>query len=1221
MTLDDIDLSQVQTDQQPRTVDDLDLSQVTTDSVVSNKTKSNVLLPQAVNPKQTKIAPQVQQPVQQTKQPITKENFFNFPSPSDIWKWVVNLSNKVSQRGQKWTEVMKQQAFELPQHLQEAKASMINFWLAQAEKEKFIPKQLQQHFAEQEAKGEKVPDVTDLVNQWYQLEGVNDQTYQENKRANYMETQKQQAYLEKWIDVEKEKEYQSMSKIDQLKAQFSSDYDYSKNHQKKVMVDSEFSDSWFRNMVGWAVAQVPKMLSNLSETWLKYNPVVRIWNYVTSKLTNEDQLQTDLKSMWANSQKAKDEIKKYLGTNPEAISTKVGEMITEIAPTLVWWEATAIEWAVSSIPKLAKLAESAPTLYKVVKNAIVWAVDMEKYAVSSRGEVATPTEAWLWAAIWWAIPLIGKLWQMWAEKLQLSWLMTPKKLEYLSENLINESSEMASKIKKPWDVGKRMIERNIKGTKWSQIEQLEGNATKAKWLLMENLAKSTEQLDIPQATQALQNMVKDMKNVPWMETELANVMSKINPNWKYTLVEAQAIKEDLDRFYNIYKQSWEVSAGIKAQWLNNIRRNVKTAIEQQAEKEWLVNVKMLNNEISMSKWLSEAIKYKEASDLRSELVSFMSWKWAWAMAWGFVWWQKSWRDPKEIIIWAFLWSLVGSTRVKSNLANWMGKLSWFERASLERFVMSNWTKEISAPVVKKLNKFISSQEEALPSKIEKNVVWNNVRPALNKVDNVVVKEPKPLLRKAQLTQTPKAPVKTPVKFEYMSPKDYNASILKSKDMEAHYKQISKMGDEYATMPDDIKAEEEMAMKKKVMSGEAKKDDYMKMEAMTVAEIAKVEDGEQRIWTIAWNKVKDMDFKRNQSKATVDAREKVISKIQARFGMDQFEASNKYDDMNNRRLNNHQPFVKVTSDEGMMPRRLLRDKNVGSGMPAKTDLSPLHEEARKYKSAEEFAEDMLKDNTEWLSVSKESPYYKDSILYAKVHSVDINKIKWTWVKEFDDALRNNKKISKDEALSFVERWWDFKEWKQSIKPIEIDWESMNIFDWKHRLAQALMNWDKQINAISYWTKWWKTLKQIREEANTQKQLLKTTKSDLPTSKKPEETLYHWSDTIFDTFDKSKMKNWRLGKWAYFTPDKKLSKQFWKVNMEFNVKTDKLFKVKGDSSSDVLTEIKSKFPEADEFNMAEILQKNWYDWIDYTDRDKWRMVSIFDPEKIKKLKTSK
>jgi hypothetical protein len=44
------------------------------------------------------------------------------------------------------------------------------------------------------------------------------------------------------------------------------------------------------------------------------------------------------------------------------------------------------------------------------------------------------------------------------------------------------------------------------------------------------------------------------------------------------------------------------------------------------------------------------------------------------------------------------------------------------------------------------------------------------------------------------------------------------------------------------------------------------------------------------------------------------------------------------------------------------------------------------------------------------------------------------------------------------------------------------------------------------------------------------------------------------------------------------------------MEFNVKTDKLFKVKGDSSSDVLTEIKSKFPEADEFNMAEILQKN-------------------------------
>ena len=111
------------------------------------------------------------------------------------------------------------------------------------------------------------------------------------------------------------------------------------------------------------------------------------------------------------------------------------------------------------------------------------------------------------------------------------------------------------------------------------------------------------------------------------------------------------------------------------------------------------------------------------------------------------------------------------------------------------------------------------------------------------------------------------------------------------------------------------------------------------------------------------------------------------------------------------------------------------------------------------------------------------------------------------------------------------------------------------------------------------------------------------------------VYHGTNAKFDVFDETKFKNGWLGKGAYFTSNKTLAKENGKILKEATLNIKNPFIIKGNSPSDVLLEIKNKFPEVNEFNISEVLKKNGYDSIKFNHWDKGEMTTVFSPNQIK------
>ena len=110
------------------------------------------------------------------------------------------------------------------------------------------------------------------------------------------------------------------------------------------------------------------------------------------------------------------------------------------------------------------------------------------------------------------------------------------------------------------------------------------------------------------------------------------------------------------------------------------------------------------------------------------------------------------------------------------------------------------------------------------------------------------------------------------------------------------------------------------------------------------------------------------------------------------------------------------------------------------------------------------------------------------------------------------------------------------------------------------------------------------------------------------------MYHGTKEKFTEFNTAKQKNGWLGKGFYFTPNKKYAKTYGKVISAYlNISNPCI--VKGEGPSDVISELREKFPEVDDFNMAEVLSRNGYDGIYFKHWEDGVMYSAFRPEQIK------
>lgn len=111
------------------------------------------------------------------------------------------------------------------------------------------------------------------------------------------------------------------------------------------------------------------------------------------------------------------------------------------------------------------------------------------------------------------------------------------------------------------------------------------------------------------------------------------------------------------------------------------------------------------------------------------------------------------------------------------------------------------------------------------------------------------------------------------------------------------------------------------------------------------------------------------------------------------------------------------------------------------------------------------------------------------------------------------------------------------------------------------------------------------------------------------------VYHGTNKKFETFNDKNLKTGWLGKGIYFTPNKSYARENGKILKEVFLYIKRPFIVKGDSTSDVLSEIKEKYSSVDEFNISEVLKEQGYDSIKFNHWDKGEIVAVFDNKIIK------
>ena len=417
------------------------------------------------------------------------------------------------------------------------------------------------------------------------------------------------------------------------------------------------------------------------------------------------------KQFWADEDKVNELVQSYkdyldsdwsakaIGADTDSGTYKVSKVVSDIAQTAALWKLGGM--AVESKLWMPLATSTDPLRAKALAWATEWAADMWIYSAVSESKLPSGSDLALWAGLWAAFPVawaaVKWIAKTVAPRLQLKWIITPKKLSDISKKMIREEGEdlASAGLKSPADVWQYLLDREIKWTEAEMVQQLRNNATKSRNLKLEELWKSTRTYDIPSVDTQLETLYNTAKNTPWLEADAARWEELIANKWRHTLLEADEVNHAWGEYYKLYKPDWSVmDASAKKTWLANLRRETKEFIENAAKSEWLWNIKMLNNETMISNQLADGIASKEASNVVSDLLkNYVPWGIAGSVTWPF---DNSTPGGKIAnFLLGALWQRIStSAAVKTNLASKLNKMSWGTKKELERWI-SGEVKSIS----------------------------------------------------------------------------------------------------------------------------------------------------------------------------------------------------------------------------------------------------------------------------------------------------------------------------------------------------------------------------------------------------------------------------------------------------------------------------------------------------------------------------------------------
>jgi len=542
---------------------------------------------------------------------------------------------------------------------------------------------------------------------------------------------KEQAYSTKDYEWDSKKVQQTKVKL----------ADLSQKAKKKFWIDASVSDEEIINKMTNSIENWWELLNNYIEYWDKeflYKTGLeddtflnRVWDTATDIVWWAYDSATSLfrmwgkgiadaiwwaaKQLWADENKVNSLVESYkdyvdnefsakgIWANTDSFAYSATKTVWDLAQVAAW--EGLIKWAIWSTAKWSQLLntlKNAPTWQKMIAWWVEWAWDMVLYSIVADNKLPTAWETWIWATIWsiipwaWVLykagkPLVKKALGKTASQLQLSWLLNPAKLNSIKNNLINEWTDLAAAWLKGWtaeDVWTWMIERWFNWDKEKIISDLWEYATKSHKLKREVLGASETLHNVDSAKKSLQVIRDTIDWVPWLEDRLARVDELLGKE-QHTLAELDEIKSILDDTKNLYTVVWNPKSWAINDWLIKVRKDLRKYIEDAAEKEWLGNIKMLNNETQIAKWLQDWISRKDSADAAREMLSVFSksaigWA-AWYNVWPFdndtIEW-KIW----NVIIWALAWKYLFSTASKTKMASLINKMSWWSKKELSRLV-------------------------------------------------------------------------------------------------------------------------------------------------------------------------------------------------------------------------------------------------------------------------------------------------------------------------------------------------------------------------------------------------------------------------------------------------------------------------------------------------------------------------------------------------------
>lgn len=395
--------------------------------------------------------------------------------------------------------------------------------------------------------------------------------------------------------------------------------------KKKQAEQQAMQPEW---TIAWDIAGgIAKSATATGELWAKVGDLLG-YNLVKTLFWEEKANEVKAK-MWESFGDTINKTLQGAWVNTDSTSFKVGKWAWDFAQLLAGTEIVkgipAIKNLVEWLKWVGEIWKSWISVWQIAWMAGEWALQSVWYSAIADKELPSVQEAgigaWLNVGLWVGGQLLSKWLKAAGNKLQLSGLINPQKLEYV-QNALREWWDQVDNVTE-W-----MNARNLVGSKSTIINKLKKEGEKTYTAVREAVKQADD------VVQPIQN-----ESVKWALEELLTVTQGAKSPQKKEVFsklqellqkhdtvglkpsEIQNVKDSLDEIMNIYTLAGDVKSWVQKADLANLRSNIRWLLEDTVGKATGADLAMLNRDTAVAFKLAQGIGKKENAESIRELLS------------------------------------------------------------------------------------------------------------------------------------------------------------------------------------------------------------------------------------------------------------------------------------------------------------------------------------------------------------------------------------------------------------------------------------------------------------------------------------------------------------------------------------------------------------------------------------------------------------------------